>query len=94
MEWKFTSVEDLYQFGRHLLSMAPTYGAIRTEDELKAFFSTFWTSGLEALGEFREGLKFIAPEVIERFPPEIGRVMEVALAEADRQVEIWFRGPQ
>lgn len=94
MEWTFASVEDLYQFGRYLLSMAPTYGAIRTEDELKVFFSGYWGSKLEALGEFREGLHFIATEVIERFPPEVGRAMTIALSEADRQVEIWFRGIQ
>jgi hypothetical protein len=92
MSRKFDSITDLVEFAQTLKAEASSRRAFRTVSVLDRYFSGYWSSSLEALGELKSALHEIEDEVTKCFPSEIGDDMRAALSTVDSFVNKYFRG--
>jgi hypothetical protein len=91
MSGKFESTSDLVEFARTLQAEASSRRAVRTVIVLDRYFSGYWSSSLEALGELKSALHEIEDEVTKCFPSEIADEMRAAVSAVDRFVNRFFR---
>lgn len=84
--WQLESLADVYRFAQWLCENSGRQGVDRAHARLAEYFSQYWTTSFEALGELRSTLLKVETDVGQAFPPDVKQALWVAVGIIDQSL--------